>query len=101
MSAVAVVLSWNGREATLACLRSLSAVEGLDVLVVDNASRDGSAEAVAAEFPDVRLVRNERNLGFAGGMNVGLRTALDAGAAEQRHGGRSGLPRAAPRGRLR
>ena len=75
-----MVLSWNGREATLACLRSLSAVEGLDVVVVDNASRDGSAEAVAAEFPGTLLLRNERNLGFAGGMNVGLRAALDAGA---------------------
>ena len=76
----AVVLSWNGREDTLACLRSL-ANEPLTPIVVDNGSSDGSADAVAAEFPDVELVRLDRNHGFAGGMNVGVRRALELGAA--------------------
>jgi GT2 family glycosyltransferase len=71
----AVVLSWNGREDTLACLRSLEG-EDVDVIVVDNASTDGSAEAVSG----VELIRNEENLGYAGGMNVGIRAALDRGA---------------------
>jgi GT2 family glycosyltransferase len=75
MKIAAVVLSWNGREDTLACLRSLEG-EGVDVIVVDNASEDGSAEAVFG----VELIRNERNLGYAGGMNVGLRAALERGA---------------------
>jgi len=77
-----VLLSWNGCEDTLACLRSLARVEyeRLDVLVVDNASSDGSAEAVAREFPGVDLVRNDSNLGYAGGMNVGIRRALEVGA---------------------
>jgi GT2 family glycosyltransferase len=75
MKVAAVVLSWNGREDTLACIRSLEG-EGADVIVVDNASEDGSAEAVSG----VELIRNERNLGYAGGMNVGLRTALERGA---------------------
>ncbi len=77
------MLSWNGREDTLACLRSLARVDypELRVLVVDNASSDGSAEAVAAEFPHAELIRNSENLGFAGGMNVGLRRALELGAA--------------------
>lgn len=77
-----VVLSWNGREETLACLRSLARVESeqLDVIVVDNASTDGSADAVAGEFPRVELVRNERNLGFAGGMNAGAARAREQGA---------------------
>lgn len=78
----AVVLSWNGREETLVCLRSLAGVsyEPFDVVVVDNDSADGSADAVAAEFPDVELVRSERNLGYAGGMNLGAERALARGA---------------------
>lgn len=78
-----VVLSWNGREDTLACLRSLARVRepALHVIVVDNASSDGTAEAVAREFGDVELLRSEQNLGFAGGMNLGLRRALELGSA--------------------
>jgi GT2 family glycosyltransferase len=71
----AVVLSWNGREDTLACLRSLEGEE-VDVIVVDNASEDGTAETVRG----AEVIRNERNLGYAGGMNVGIRRALERGA---------------------
>jgi GT2 family glycosyltransferase len=78
----AVVLSWNGRDRTLACLRSLEQVvyEPFAVLVVDNGSTDGSAEAVASEHPAATLVALSENRGFAGGMNVGIRAALDDGA---------------------
>lgn len=72
---VVVVLSWNGREDTLACLRSLEG-EDSEVIVVDNASEDGTADAVTG----ADLIRNERNLGYAGGMNVGIRHALERGA---------------------
>ena len=77
-----VVLSWNRREDTLACLRSLERVEyePLTVIVVDNASTDGTADAVAEEFPHVVLLRAPENLGFAGGNNIGVDTALGAGA---------------------
>ena len=71
----AVVLSWNGRENTLACLRSLEG-ENVDVIVVDNASTDGSADAITG----VEVIRNDRNLGYAGGMNTGIRRALEQGA---------------------
>ena len=77
MRVVAVVLSWNGREDTLACLESL---RGLETVVVDNGSSDGSAEAVAERFPEVVLIRAGVNLGFAAGNNVGIRRALDLGA---------------------
>lgn len=78
----AVVLSWNRRADTLACLRSLRGVEyePLDAIVVDNGSRDGTPEAVVAAFPDVELIRNGSNLGYAEGMNAGMRRALDRGA---------------------
>ena len=78
----AIVLSWNGRESTLACLRSLERVtyRPFTVLVVDNGSSDGSADAVAERHPDVSLLRLPENLGFAGGMNAGIRAAFAAGA---------------------
>jgi GT2 family glycosyltransferase len=80
---VAVILvNWNGREVTLDCLRSLHMVKGppLHILVVDNASSDGSVEAIRREYPEVELLCQERNLRFAGGNNVGIRRALDLGA---------------------
>jgi GT2 family glycosyltransferase len=77
-----IVLSWNGREDTLACLASLAALRGEDteVVVVDNGSSDGSVEAVRTAHPEVHVVENGRNLGFAGGNNAGLRHAVEHGA---------------------
>lgn len=71
-----VLLSYNTRELTEQALRTVfDAGDGLEleVFVVDNASRDGSAEMVAERFPRVRLIRNDRNRGFAAGNNVALR----------------------------
>jgi len=78
----AVVLSWNGTEQTLACLRSLSAATypALSAVVVDNDSTDDVAAAVAEAFPDVRVIRLEENRGFSGGVNAGLEAALADGA---------------------
>ena len=76
----AVVLSWNGRDDTLACLQSLSEVAALTVICVDNGSTDGSIEAIRRDHPSVQLIENGANLGFSGGNNVGIRAALDAGA---------------------
>jgi GT2 family glycosyltransferase len=79
---VVVVLSWNGRDDTRACLRSLLALDypRLDVLVVDNGSDDGSPDMVRAEFPGVALIANPKNRGYAEGNNQGMRWALDRGA---------------------
>jgi len=82
-----VIVSWNVRELLRRCLQSVvyspqSSVlsrtqdddQGLrtEIIVVDNASSDGSVEMVRAEFPQVRLIANERNLGFTRGNNQGL-----------------------------
>jgi GT2 family glycosyltransferase len=77
-----VVLSWNGREDTLACLRSLAEVayRPLEVIVVDNGSSDGSPDAVAEAFPAVHLIRLDRNTGFSGGVDTGIRAADERGA---------------------
>jgi len=65
-----LVLSWNTRELTLACLESLENVAiAHEVLVLDNASEDGSADAIADRFPDVELVRESHNQGYAIGNN--------------------------------
>lgn len=76
-----IVLNYNGRDLTLATLESLLALEspGLDLLVVDNGSTDGSDAAVAARFPAVRRMRTETNLGISGGLNLGFRIGLDEG----------------------
>jgi len=76
------VLAWNGREVTEACIESVLRLDypGFGVLVVDNASTDDTVVALRARFDDrIELLRNERNLLFAGGMNVGLERALAAG----------------------
>ena len=74
-----VVLTLDGREDTLACLESLASVDWdrLTAIVVDNGSTDGTERAVRDAFPDVTVVRSERNLGFAGGNNLGIRHALE------------------------
>jgi GT2 family glycosyltransferase len=77
-----IILSWNGKEDTLRCLRSVQEVDypRYRVLVVDNASGDGSVEAIRAAFPAVELIVNESNLGFSAGNNEGVQYALQSGA---------------------
>ncbi|MEA2626352.1 MAG: hypothetical protein QOD06_2397 [Candidatus Binatota bacterium] len=83
MSGTAVVIvNWNGLADTRECLRSLGAVAGewSHVIVVDNASEDGSPAVLRGEFPWVDLIEAGANLGYAGGNNLGIRRARDAGA---------------------
>ncbi len=81
-----VVLTWNGKDDTLELLSSLSdsALPNTTVLVVDNASSDGTLEAVRSQHPWVQTIRTESNLGYAGGNNVGIRCAIDHGAPRDR-----------------
>jgi len=72
------VVSWNTRDLLRGCLNSIyggGALSNFDVHVVDNASSDGSAEMVRSEFPDVRLISNEANVGFARANNQSWREA--------------------------
>ncbi|MCH9808768.1 MAG: glycosyltransferase family 2 protein [Alphaproteobacteria bacterium] len=67
-----IVVSYNTRELTLAALRSVVAETtqtSYEIIVVDNASSDGSAEAIRKEFPDVRLYALDSNIGFAAANN--------------------------------
>jgi GT2 family glycosyltransferase len=80
---VAVVLDWNGADDTVRCVRSLAALgdAGLEVLVVDNGSRTSPEAALRAAGLDAEVVSTGCNLGYAGGNNVGIRAALERGAA--------------------
>jgi GT2 family glycosyltransferase len=72
-----IVLTWNGRRWLGDCLTSLLALDppAAEVVVVDNASSDGTADEVRRSFPSVQVVALDRNLGFAGGNNAGARGA--------------------------
>jgi GT2 family glycosyltransferase len=78
-----VVLAWNGKPLTMACLESLESLRyrNAAVILVDNASTDGTAAAVRETYGDrVTVIENAENLGFSRGNNVGIRRALDEGA---------------------
>lgn len=70
-----VIVSYRSPELLRACLASLGeALSGpMRVIVVDNASADGTVEMVSAEFPEVELIAADRNLGFAAATNLGIR----------------------------
>jgi N-acetylglucosaminyl-diphospho-decaprenol L-rhamnosyltransferase len=73
-----IVVSYNTREMTLECLRSVVAetrTTDYELIVVDNASADGSAAAIAAEFPAIRLMALEENIGFARANNLAAESA--------------------------
>ncbi len=79
----AVVLNWNLRDDTIACVESVlaSSYSRLSVIVVDNASTDDSVEVIRDHFGDkVELLTNHQNVGFAAGVNVGIQRALAGGA---------------------
>ncbi|MGA9526821.1 MAG: glycosyltransferase family 2 protein [Terriglobales bacterium] len=70
-----IIVTWNGKRYALECLESLSGLGSpgkFEIIVVDNASSDGSPEAIAEQFPNVLLIRNQANLGFAKANNIGI-----------------------------
>jgi len=71
-----VIVGWNAKHYLELCLNSLYEApprRSMEVLVVDNASIDGSSEMIKAQFPQVKLIRSEENLGFSRGNNLGIR----------------------------
>lgn len=79
---VVIILNWNGLADTLECLESLACLDypNHEVVVVDNGSTDGSVEAIRGHFPNVTLIENDENLGYAEGNNRGAEYALQAEA---------------------
>jgi len=73
-----VIVNWNTKEFLLPCVRSIFRNEqrvGWEIIVVDNGSWDGSADEIRKTFPLVRVIENEKNLGFAKAVNQGLQKA--------------------------
>ncbi len=77
-----IIVSWNTRELLRACLASLLGdAPDARVIVVDNASSDGTADMIRAAFPQVELIASGENLGFVRANNLALKRVLDAGAS--------------------
>lgn len=76
---VVVVLNWNSREMTANCIRSLEQMQAdsYEIAVVDNGSSDDSVQYLRCRFPEIVILPQERNLGFAAGCNIGIRFALE------------------------
>lgn len=74
-----LVLNWNGKENTSECIESLQKVDypSYEIIIVDNASTDGSQEFLKRRFHGILLIANKENLGFGGGFNVGIKEAIN------------------------
>ncbi len=76
-----VIVNWNKKGYIINLLSSLRDInyDNYEITVVDNASEDGSVEAIKEKFPDINLIANSTNLGGTGGFNTGIRYALEKG----------------------
>lgn len=70
-----ITVNYNGLEDTCALIESIPFNEIMEVIVVDNASKDQEAEIIVQRYPKVKVIKSERNLGFAGGNNLGIQAA--------------------------
>ncbi len=79
---IIVILNWNGKEDTAECLDSLSLITypNFAIVVVDNASTDGSAAFFKQRYPHIEIVQNSTNMGFGAGNNAGITFAVNVGA---------------------
>ena len=69
MSVSISIVSYNTKDLLSNCLKTFQKKDGVRVHVLDNNSSDGSAEMVEKDFPNVKLIKSEKNLGFAAGHN--------------------------------
>ena len=70
-----ITINYNGLEDTCALIESIPFNENVEVIVVDNASKNHEAEQLSQRYPQIKIIKSERNLGFAGGNNLGIQTA--------------------------
>jgi len=80
-SIAVIILNWNGKENTVRCIESILSLESgfQDLIIVDNYSSDHSYEFLLEKYPQLILLQTHVNLGFAGGMNFGLRKSIELG----------------------
>ena len=70
-----ITINYNGLKDTLALIESIPFNDKMEVIVVDNASENQEAEQISKRFPHVKVIKSDRNLGFAGGNNLGIRAS--------------------------
>lgn len=77
-----VILNWNGKKDTVECLESLKQITypNYEILLVDNGSTDGSTEFFREYCPEIEVIESEKNLGFTGGCNIGIKKAISSSA---------------------
>ena len=68
-----ITVNYNGLRNTCALIESISFNENMEVIVVDNASKQDEASIIQKQFPQVKVIRSEKNVGFAGGNNLGIK----------------------------
>ena len=75
-----IVLNWNGKSDSLACIDALGRQTlKHDIIAVDNGSEDSFFNEIQTNHPEIISVRNDKNMGFAGGVNSGIRIAIEHG----------------------
>lgn len=77
-----IILNWNGYKDTVECISSLEEIvyENCQIVLVDNGSDINEAEILEKDFSIIKTIRSDKNLGFSGGNNVGIKYALDLNA---------------------
>src|SRR3989344_2256511 len=72
-----IIVNWNARENLQECLSALFKIsyKNYEVILVDNGSKDDSVKFVKSNYPDIKIVESGKNLGFAGGNNLGFKQA--------------------------
>ena len=70
-----ITINFNGLSDTCALMETIPFNDNLEVIVVDNASQNQEADTISKRFPQVKVIKSEKNLGFAGGNNLGIRAA--------------------------
>lgn len=73
-----IIVNWNTLKVTSDCIQSLidiKEISPIEIIIIDNASHDGSVEALRNQFPSIKIIANETNVGFAAGCNQGLEQA--------------------------
>ena len=70
-----ITINYNGIKDTYELIDSIPFKEHLEVIVVDNASKENEASKIAEKYPQVKVIRSDKNLGFAGGNNIGIKEA--------------------------
>jgi len=70
-----ITINYNGLEDTCALIESIPFNDNMEVIVVDNASKNLEAEAITKRYPQVKVIKSDKNLGFAGGNNLGIQSA--------------------------